>query len=137
MAAQNWLNDYPGSSKPMFIENHNPIGMPETHIIKTSDSGQEEPSYSLDSYTKISVGNITPTDDTSIFLLTAQQLKILLLGRTAAGVTKQLFNPAEPLEFDLYLTTNLNTGSMTVKVNSSYIKPHELVTHSNRISYRQ
>lgn len=131
--AQNWLNDYTGSNKPIFSGDVNVKGLPENQTLNSGNPHNTQLTYPLDSYTKISVGSIVPSDDTSIFLLTAQQLKILILSRTAAGVTHQLFNQAEALEFDFYLTTNLSTGSSTSKIDSTYIKPHELVTSSNRI----
>jgi hypothetical protein len=134
-SAQNWLNDLPGSARPVFLYDANISNKPGTFSALPAETGTPPAVYPLDSYTKITVGNITPPEsETNIFLLTAQQLKTLIQTRTAVGVTSRLTNPGEALEFDFYLTLNLASGKTEEKIEACYLTPHELVTSNSRIS---
>jgi anti-sigma regulatory factor (Ser/Thr protein kinase) len=131
-SAQNWLNELPGSLRPDFVKNATE-GMQEFFSPNQIEAGLPAAKYPLDSYTRVTVGNITPPEsDTNIFALTAQQLRVLIRSRTAVGVTRRLMNPAESLEFDFYLSLKLPSGQTYEKIDASYVQPHELVTASNR-----
>lgn len=134
-SAQSWLNDLPGSTRPIFLEDASIVGKSGQMKFPSVETGAPPAAYPLDSYTKITVGNITPPEsDINIFLLTAQQLKVLIQTRTAIGVTSRLVNPGEALEFDFYLTLNLSSGKTEEKIEACYLSPHELVTSNSRIS---
>lgn len=133
-AAQAWLNEYTGSTRPTFLEESAGSSL-SNYTLAIGKSGQPPASYPLDSYTKISVGNITPIEgDINIFSLSGSQLKQLLRTRTAVGVTRRLINSGEPLEFDFYLTLKLPSGHSTEKIDACYRAPHELVKDSDRIT---
>ena len=133
VAAQNWLNDLPGSARPIFVES--PINsMPASWSPGQADGASNAASYPLESYTRISVGSIVPAEsDTSFFSLTRRQIEMLLRSRTAVGVTRRLFNSSAEVEFDFYLTTKLATGNFSSKLDAWYIQPHELVLPNNRV----
>lgn len=134
-SAQNWLNDLPGSARPEFLSDSNISNKSRVFSFPPTETGTPPAVYPLESYTKITVGNITPPEsDTNIFLLTAQQLKVLIQTRTAVGVTSRLTNPGVALEFDFYLTLNLASGKTEEKIEACYLTPHELVTSNSRIS---
>lgn len=133
-SAQAWLNEYPGSHRPLFLE-ESITDSPSSYNIASPRDGQPDASYPLDSFTKISVGNITPIEgDVNIFSLTGPQLKDLIRTRTAVGVTRRLINSGEPLEFDFYLTLKLPSGHLTEKIDACYRAPHELIKDSDKIS---
>lgn len=131
LSAQNWLNGHTGSTRPAFNKvDAEDIG--SEMVIGLEESSQI--SYPLDSYTKISVGNITPVEgDTNIFTMTSHQLRALIRTRTAVGVTKQLFSEEAAREFDFYLSLKLNGKEVFEKVDASYIVPHELIKSSDSI----
>lgn len=133
-SAQAWLNEYPGSNRPLFLE-ESITDSPSSYNMASPREGQPAASYPLDSFTKISVGNITPIEgDVNIFSLTGSQLKDLIRTRTAIGVTRRLINSGEPLEFDFYLTLKLPGGQSTEKIDACYRAPHELIKDSDTIS---
>ncbi|QOQ75779.1 hypothetical protein IMF22_01480 [Pseudomonas poae] len=133
-SAQAWLNEYPGSCRPLFLEESISTSQ-TTYTIASPRNGSPNATYPLDSYTKISVGNITPVEgDINIFSLTGPQLTDLIRTRTAVGVTRRLINSGEPFEFDFYLTLKLPSGQSTEKIDACYRAPHELVKDSDRIS---
>lgn len=131
--AQSWLNGQLGVPRPVFepVE----LGGAGVEFVEHSDSYTgEKKVYPICSYTKIIVGNIVLEEgDESIFRLTAKQLKFLIRTRTAVGVTSALLGKEGELEFDFYLTLNLNGKEVTEKMQASYVAPHGLVKASDQI----
>ena len=135
LSAQNWLNDQPGSIRPQYIETTSFTEAAKNITFDSNSADTIAATYPLESYTKISVGNITPPEnDISIFSLSAPQLEALITSRTAVGVTHRLFNPGEALEFDFYLSLKLPSCNISQKkIDACYKTPHELIASSERI----
>ncbi len=133
-SAQSWLDAYEGVNRPVFVQNNNLEERSDLIEFKSDEKGAPTAIYSMESYTRISVGSITPSEsDVSIFSLSSQQLRILIQSRTAVGVSEHLTNDGKVLEFNFYLRLKLPGGESFEKIEASYIKPHEMVSSRDRI----
>ncbi|NBF15489.1 hypothetical protein GV729_09425 [Pseudomonas sp. Fl4BN2] len=134
VSAQSWLDAHAGVVRPEFTPADKLEERGGFVQFKSGEEGAPLATYSIESYTRISVGSITPSDsDVSIFALTAQQLRVLIQSRTAVGVSEHLTNDGKASEFNFYLKLKLPSGETFEKIEASYIKPHEMVSPKDRV----
>lgn len=86
--------------------------------------------YPLNSYTRITLKGVPPSEEgKDIFDHNLDQMKYLLLTRTALGVTDNLFHEEYEPSFDFYYDLSLKGQSSKGDLTPGYPRPHELLAN--------
>ncbi|MGQ7301312.1 ATP-binding protein [Marinobacter nauticus] len=124
-----WMKSKEVLPPPGYSEfNEKDFSITETEIKLSGET------YSLDSYAKIKLKGVPqPEEGKDIFDHDLEQMKYLLLTRTAVGVTDNLFNDDFEADFDFFYDLNLKGENSEGDLNPGYPRPHELLANPKRL----